>query len=574
MIDPLLSLAMSIHARPGAYALLLGSGVSRPAGIPTGWEVVLDLIRRLAVLVGEECGTDPASWFKGKYRQDPTYSGLLDELFKSQAERSQILATYFEPSDDEQERGLKVPTPAHRAIAQLVKSGHVKVILTTNFDRLMEQALESAGVPPVIIGSPDATEGAMPLVHSRCTLVKLHGDYLDVRTKNTPLELDAYDPRIDGLLDRILDEFGLVVCGWSGEWDTALRKAIERCKGHRFTTYWTAKSPATTAAKAIADQRLAETIMIQNADQFFSQLAEKVDALSTIDRPHPLSAKVAVAQAKKYLSEEKYKIQLHDLLMQELEEIVRETSPECYPVNGSFQNEDIAHRIEAFEAISEVAVAIIAIGCYWGNKEHHALWIKAIDRLANPAHPQSWNAAMQGLRYYPALLLLYAGGIAAVADGHYDTLYGLSSKPKVRNSNRSEDLTRGLITEADPDIFKAIPGLQNMKVPRSERLFKVLRQHLRELLPGDEEYLRAFDRFEALQAFWSANIAGWAIPGMFMYRYGHFNEGSVLAEIIKEHEKYGPDWQIFKIGFFGGDPEQWQPSLTRVMEMTNHISWR
>src|SRR5437879_2506745 len=55
MIDPLVSLAFSVHSSKGAYALLLGSGVSRAAGIPTGWEVVLDLIRKVAKLEGEDC---------------------------------------------------------------------------------------------------------------------------------------------------------------------------------------------------------------------------------------------------------------------------------------------------------------------------------------------------------------------------------------------------------------------------------------------------------------------------------------------------------------------------------------
>ncbi len=67
MIDPMLSLAMSTHANPGVYALLLGSGVSRSAGIPTGWEVVLDLIRRLAAIESEDCEPDPEAWYKGKY---------------------------------------------------------------------------------------------------------------------------------------------------------------------------------------------------------------------------------------------------------------------------------------------------------------------------------------------------------------------------------------------------------------------------------------------------------------------------------------------------------------------------
>jgi hypothetical protein len=53
VIDPLVSLAFSLHTNRGAYALLLGSGVSRAAGIPTGWEVVLDLTERVAQLEGE-----------------------------------------------------------------------------------------------------------------------------------------------------------------------------------------------------------------------------------------------------------------------------------------------------------------------------------------------------------------------------------------------------------------------------------------------------------------------------------------------------------------------------------------
>ena len=36
----------------------------------------------------------------------------------------------------------------------------------------------------------------LPLVHQRCCVVKLHGDYLDTRIKNTPEELAAYDPEL------------------------------------------------------------------------------------------------------------------------------------------------------------------------------------------------------------------------------------------------------------------------------------------------------------------------------------------------------------------------------------------
>jgi hypothetical protein len=73
MIDPLIALAFSVHANPGAYALLLGSGVSRAAGVPTGWEVVTDLIERVAHLQGEDTAGDPGSWFRARYKAEPSY---------------------------------------------------------------------------------------------------------------------------------------------------------------------------------------------------------------------------------------------------------------------------------------------------------------------------------------------------------------------------------------------------------------------------------------------------------------------------------------------------------------------
>jgi hypothetical protein len=227
MIDPLISLSFAIHKAKGVYALLLGSGVSRAAGIPTGWEVVVDLIRQVAKAYGEECEPDPELWFQKKFGKQPDYSKLLNVLGKTAGERNQILKGYFEPTDEERERGLKLPTVAHKEIAGLVASGHIKVILTTNFDHLLESALRAVNVNPTVISTPDAAIGAIPLAHNSCTIVKFHGDYLDTRIKNTPDELASYKRPMNRLLDRILDEYGLIVCGWSAEccfWRAATMK--------------------------------------------------------------------------------------------------------------------------------------------------------------------------------------------------------------------------------------------------------------------------------------------------------------------------------------------------------------
>ena len=64
---------------------------------------------------------------------------------RQQAERQQLLRAYFEPNDQEREEGEKEPTAAHRAIAALAAQGFIKVIITTNFDRLVETALREEG---------------------------------------------------------------------------------------------------------------------------------------------------------------------------------------------------------------------------------------------------------------------------------------------------------------------------------------------------------------------------------------------------------------------------------------------
>lgn len=63
MNDNINSIAFSIYSNKGIYALLLGSGISRNSGIPTGWEIVLDLIRKLAVLESADCEPNPDDWF-------------------------------------------------------------------------------------------------------------------------------------------------------------------------------------------------------------------------------------------------------------------------------------------------------------------------------------------------------------------------------------------------------------------------------------------------------------------------------------------------------------------------------
>lgn len=329
MINPTESLAFSMHANPGVYAVLVGSGVSRAAKIPTGWEITLDLIEKLAALRGEKCDDDPARWYRRTFKKQADYSDLLDALCGTPTERQQLLRGYIEPNVDDRAEGAKRPTAAHRALAMLTAKGSIRVILTTNFDRLIETALEDAGVTPTVLSTPHEVKGALPLVHTRCCVVKLHGDYLDPRIRNTQAELDSYPTELNRLLDRVFDEFGLVVCGWSATWDGALRKALQRASSHRFTTYWAVHGEVEEEARRLIEHRAAESVSIKGADEFFSTVQQHVESLQEFAQPHPLSTETAVASLKRYLAERRHRIRLSDLV----DRVVETTSDGAFAGN-------------------------------------------------------------------------------------------------------------------------------------------------------------------------------------------------------------------------------------------------
>ena len=363
MIDPVQSLAFSIQANRGVYAVLLGSGVSRPAKIPTGWEVTLDLIRKLAKLCGEVCDPDPELWYQTKFGRSANYSDLLNELAKTTAERQQLLRPYWEPNDQEREEGEKKPTAAHRAIAALAAKRFIRVILTTNFDRLMETALGDEGVVPTVLSSRDQVRGTLPLIHTQCCVFKLHGDYLDVRIRNTPAELDQYPPEFDQLLDRIFDEFGLIVCGWSAEWDGALRAALERAPSRRFTTYWAARDKPGNEAQRLIDHRRAQVIRIKDADDFFQSVEQFVESIEVYSRPHPLSTEAAVASLKRYIPESRYRIQLLDLVNVTVERVVEVISGEAFAAAGPRPTtESVTARVCHYEAACSTLLSLATIG--------------------------------------------------------------------------------------------------------------------------------------------------------------------------------------------------------------------
>ena len=527
MIAPIDSLSFSIQSNPGVYALLLGSGISRPAGILTGWDITLDLVEKLAALYEEPCEPSPVDWFQEKFRKPPDYSMLLDELAKTRAERQQRLRSYFEANEQELEEGLKQPTAAHHAIAQLAAQGFIKVIITTNFDRLTESALREAGVEPAVLSSPDDLKGALPLPHMQCCVFKVHGDYLDTRIRNTPDELDEYPKEINRFLDRVFDEFGLIVCGWSAKWDGALRDAIRRTPCRRFTTFWATDQEPSDEAQHLIENRRAEVIYIEDADSFFQKIQHKVKAIEEFRKPHPLSTEAAVASLKHFLSEPKYKIQLADLIEETVKRVLEETSDRDFDVdNQRLTTETITARIRAYDETCSTLLAMAPVGGRWAEEQHYEFWQPALQSLSLTTLPA--RGMWFELRRYPATLLFYALGLGAANAGRFDFLGRLFSTTVRRQNNErnsvAQYLAPDLYYDGNSSMLELLEGMSSHYFPLNSWVHRTLRNYTKGIFLDDEQYTLIFDKLEiliSLNAWRNSNPSQtWLRPlGPFMYRY-------------------------------------------------------
>ena len=575
MIDPVHSLSFSIQANRGVYAILLGSGISRAAGVPTGWEITLDLVRKLAALHSEVCDPDPERWYFDKFGKAADYSDLLVSLAKTPAERQQLLRAYWEPSEKERDEGAKQPTAAHRAIAALVAQGFVKVIVTTNFDRLIESALVDAGVVPSILSSPDQVHGALPLIHTHCCVFKVHGDYLDTRIRNTPAELSAYPAEFDQLLDRILDDFGLVVCGWSADWDPALRSAMSRAPSRRFATYWAMRGDPSEEAKRLIGHRGAQVVPIKDADTFFQSVQRHVESLEQFSRPHPLSIEAAVASLKRYLTESRYRIQLADLIDEAVDRAVQATSGPAFVTEGgpAPTSESATARVRGYEAACSTLLAMAPIGGFWAEEEHVYVWQRALERLSAARNSSSYTLWIE-LQRYPGTLLLYALGLGAIEAARLKFLGRLFATTVHREGREDLPAIQLLppfsLFEHGGQVAQILAGMERQRAPLNDWLHAVLRQPTRRLIPNDDRYTYVFDKLEMLMALGYAHHAKrtkdwyWAPPGAFGYR-GQ-NRDRFLQEIDESISREKEQSLYVQSGIFGDSAEACAKALAAFRE--------
>lgn len=575
VLDPRMSLALNVHTCPGVYAVLLGAGISMASGIKTGWGIVQDLVSKVAVLhdpdtpdAGAEAAANPEGWWLEQFGEQLGYSRLLAEVAPTSAARQALLAGYFEPEVGE-DTG-KEPTAAHRAIARLVKKGNIRVILTTNFDRLMERALEEVGISPQVVRDHQI-DSMKPLVHSQVTIIKLHGDYADLEQRNTVDELGDYPTAQLALLERVLDEYGLIVCGWSADWDKALVTAVEGTRSRRYPMFWGQYGQMSEHARRLVAQHSAAVIDGVTADDLFTDLERRVEALDRMTVA-PVARDTAVAQLKRFLPDPVRRIEIRDLIEQSVSPIVNSAGQDRYPLSGKV----FAQSVRRYRADCDTLLHLLANGVFHDDGTYNDLWQRVIERLNRLRHKNinGYTDELEKLRHYPAILAVFTMGIAAVIGQREEFLARLLTQPLwaplFSNGDRQVPAIylnpRRIISGSIDEVCSRGDG-GTWFYPQSRWLQEELREPFRVVEPDDEAYRAAFHRFEFLASLMSVDtehILGTPWSGEFFNDdvWG-YDQNGLAPEIEREINE---SWPLLLAGAFNHDAEQAKKAFTALVE--------
>lgn len=578
MNNSISSISFSIFSNKGVYALLLGSGISRNSGIPTGWDIVIDLIKKLAVLKNEKCEPSPQEWFETKFGIEANYSTILGKLAKTPDERLNLLKPYFESSEEPQQ-----PSKAHSFIAKLIKRGYLKVIITTNFDRLLESALRNEGIEPTVIKHHEDIKGALPIVHNEFTLIKLNGDYLDSRFLNTEDELSEYNGELGNYLLNVINEFGLISCGWSAKWDTGLINVLRQSENFRFSSYWSYLGKCEVELNEISKFRKGETVEIASGDSFFEQIFENIEALEKLNNNHPLSADIAVARIKKYLTKDEYRIQFHDFFLQEID-IVLDKIKELHKSLTFTNSEHLKLLLSNYETNLEITIPMLINSVYWSKTQHYYIYKELLSRLYIPSYGGvSYWQGTENFKQFSALIVFYSLGIMAVKSDKYEILKScFNLKVDKDETQYTEQIyfienvqpCHGVV---DNKIMNSEILGKNYHTPVSTYLHQLLRPYFKFFIPSDKDFEKTFDVFEYLISLNYQFLLGnenydWAPWGEFKWRRNMRDDTIANLDAQADFEK--GNWLPVKSGMFGGDYETYKMTRTKLHEHLKQIHLR
>ncbi len=290
---------------------------------------------------------------------------------------------------------------------------------------------------------------------------------------------------------------------------------------------------------------------------------------------------------KEYLSDARLRIRLDDLASYEVRTALQTFKEPEFSMVPAVTAEAFGARLRQYESAIAPVNTLTVLVAKWGGAEHQQILERIVSRLTDGNEMAGGKVVWLGLRWYPLLLLMYGGGIAALSAQNYTSLATLFNTRlgdhiSGRGTQEAISATVSEILELDRnDMFKRLPGYERNYVPRSEYLFKAVQPAIEDLLFLGRSYEELFDRFEIFYALTYADLEDrkghhfWGPPGRFGWKARSLGRsGGPYAALVAEATSAGDAWPPLRSGLFGGSIERFKEVAQRYdEELLRRLQW-
>lgn len=292
-------------------------------------------------------------------------------------------------------------------------------------------------------------------------------------------------------------------------------------------------------------------------------------------------------RVKEYLSDSRYRIRLDDLATTEVRSVIYKLGDDAFSVQTKdVLIEEFVERLRRYEQIVSDLQKIIILLAKWGGADQRPTIGKILARLGEINTAKGGKVAWLGLRWYPIHLLLYSGGIAALAAGDYTNLSTiLSARVGAGHSGAIDQeiivhTVEGILEVSRINMFKKLPGHERNYVPLSEYIFKVLQPPLEDSLFLGKTYESLFDKYEVFYALVYADLTFdaeqhvWGPPGRFAWKYSsRRSEMNPFSEILSEASQLKEKWPPLVNGLFQGSYDRFRQIAEGYEEKLKELNW-
>ncbi len=371
----------------------------------------------------------------------------------------------------------------------------------------------------------------IPIQHTKCTIIKLHGDYQQANLRNTDQELGEYEPGWLAWLRKVLDEYGSVY-GYHSRSDHCLRKDVIRVAGHLYGCFLGMRGAFDQELSPLVDESRAMLMDVTSADDFFDELTGTLKEVA--QRPsQPLKTSAIVGTTKRLISQGRTKIELRDVLLREAR-LLKQRLDRFHMDDPSTYKDRLAEVVQWGQPLA----GAIAAGGFYGQAEDNHPWPAMFRVVADqPGGLSGWAWQHdEALRRLPATMLLYAGVLGAWAAENVDLIWALLHQPlhhyfveTSTNDLRQLPSSPAVVALAPPEVIASDTlGLGPGAYHSSNMIVDAIMPVLLDQYPTRLDFSLAFEDVEFLMALlqieWHRQNNS---PGHGRWTYKRFHKGLI-----------------------------------------------